>query len=367
MPTEKEAKQRFLLQKTVNELGEFRARHTELVSVYIPVGFDMNKVISQLSQEQSTARNIKSATTRKNVTDALEKMIRELKVIGKTPENGLAIFSGNVSEREGQSDVRVWSLEPPTPMKLRAYRCGQAFFLEPLEELGAQVNSYGLLVLDRRDADLAVLKGKVIVPIKSFKSAVPGKIKAGGQSAARFARVTENLAKDFFKKVGDAANNEFGKMPELKGIIVGGPGPTKEDFVRGNFLSNEIKERIIGIVDTGYTSEQGLDEVVEKSDEILEKEEVTKEKKILQKFYNILGSNSKMAAYGEEKVRKALELGAVDTLLISEVVDDKIKGEFIGKAEESGSTWIIVSTQTREGEQLLGLGEIGAILRYKLS
>lgn len=365
--SEKEAKNRFLLQKTVNELSEFRARHTELVSVYVPVGFDMNKVISQLSQEQSTARNIKSATTRKNVTDALEKMIRELRVIGKTPENGLAIFSGNVADREGQSDVRVWSVEPPTPMKLRAYKCGQAFFLEPLEELGAQVNSYGLLVLDRRDADLAVLKGKVIVPIKSFKSAVPGKIKAGGQSAARFARVTENLAKDFFKKVGDAANNEFGKMlSDLKGIIVGGPGPTKEDFARGNYLSNEIKERIIGIVDTGYTSEQGLDEVVEKADDILATEAVTKEKKILQKFYNVLGSNSKMAAYGEANVTKALDLGAVDTLILSDVVDDKVKEKLIAKAEESGTTWVIVSTDTREGEQLIGLGEIGAILRYKL-
>lgn len=274
---EKEAKQRFLLQKMVNELDDHRARHTELVSVYVPIGFDLNKVINQLIQEQSTARNIKSATTRRNVMDALEKMIRELRVIGKTPPNGLALFSGNVSNKEGQSDVKVWSVEPPIPMKLRAYKCGQAFYLSPLEELGAEINSYGLLVLDRREANIAMLKGKAIVPIKSFKSMVPGKIKAGGQSAARFARVTENLAKDFFKKVGDAANTELTKIKNLKGVIIGGPGPTKENFARGNYLNSQIKEKIIGIVDIGYTGDFGLEELVEKSDEILEKEEVTKD------------------------------------------------------------------------------------------
>ncbi len=360
------AKQRFLLQKLVKELGKYRARHTELVSVYIPLGFDINKVISQLSQEQSTARNIKSTSTRKNVIDALEKMIRELKVIGKTPKNGLAIFSGNVAEREGSSDVRVWSVEPPAPLKLRSYKCGQAFHLEPLGELSGEVNSYGLLVLDRREADIAILKGKAIIPVKSFKSAVPGKMKAGGQSAARFARVTENLAKDFFKKVGSYVSEEFEKKPELKGIIVAGPGPTKENFVRGNFLDNKTKERVIGVLNIGYTGEFGLEEAVEKSSELLEKEEVTKEKKILEKLFNILGSNSKMVAYGEKQVKKALELGAVGTLIISEDFDDKKAEEFINKAEEGGSKWVMVSTSTREGEQLVGLGKIGAILRYKL-
>jgi len=366
MEDEKEAKQRFLLRKIVKEIGRFRARHTELVSVYVPSGFDLNKVISQLSSEQSTARNIKSATTRKNVTDALEKMIRELRSFSKTPPNGLALFSGNVAEREGQSDVRVWSIEPPIVLNLRAYKCGQAFYLEPLETLGVTVNAYALLVLDRRDADLSVLKGKSIIPIKSFKSAVPGKIKAGGQSAARFARVTENLAKDFFKKVGDAANVEFPKISNLKGIIIGGPGPTKEDFHRGNYLSTEIKEKVIGIVDTGYTGEFGMEEVVERSDDLLAKEAIMKEKKILERFYNVLGSNSKMAAYGVDKVIRALDLGAVDTLIISETIDEETTQVMINKVEESGGKWHIVSKETREGEQLTGLGSVGAILRYKL-
>ena len=360
-----EAKQRFLLKKSVKELSKYRARHTELVSVYIPAGFDINKIITQLTSEQSTARNIKSATTRKNVTDALEKMIRELRVIGRTPPNGLAIFAGNVSEREGGSDVCVWSVEPPIPLKLRDYKCGQAFSLEPLGELGDEVNSYGLLVLDRREANLAELKGKAIIPMKHFTSSVPGKMKAGGQSAQRFRRVTENLAKDFFKKVGKAANEEFMKM-DIVGVIIGGPGPTKEDFARGNFLSPQLKERIIGIVNTGYTGDFGLEETVSLAGNLIGKEDVIKEKKLLERFFNVMGKSRQLVATGEKEVMAAFEANAVDIVLISDTFDDDKAEDIINKAEAGGSDWVVVSMDTREGEQLEGIGGIGAILRFQI-
>ncbi|MBW2982105.1 peptide chain release factor 1, partial [Candidatus Woesearchaeota archaeon] len=116
-------KQKHELKKFITELSKHRGRHTELVSVYIPSGYDMNKILTHLSQEQGTATNIKSTSTRKNVIDALERMIQHLRIFKKTPEHGLAAFSGNVAEREGQSDVQVWSIEPPIPLKIRIYRC----------------------------------------------------------------------------------------------------------------------------------------------------------------------------------------------------------------------------------------------------
>ena len=102
--------QRFHLKKFIKELEKFRGRHTELVSVYIPQDYDLNKIINHLSQEQGTASNIKSSATRKNVTDALERMIQHLKLFKRTPPNGLVVFSGNVAEREGQQDFKVWSI-----------------------------------------------------------------------------------------------------------------------------------------------------------------------------------------------------------------------------------------------------------------
>src|SRR3989338_355429 len=151
-----DAKQRHALKKFIKELEPHRGRHTELVTVYVPTGYDLNKVTTQLAQEQGTATNIKSTGTRKNVIDALEKMLQHLKLYPRTPPNGLAAFAGNIAEREGQSDVRAWSIEPPVPLNLRVYRCDKEFVLEPLKEMLEAKEVYGLLVLDRRDAMLAL-------------------------------------------------------------------------------------------------------------------------------------------------------------------------------------------------------------------
>ena len=71
-----ESRQEFKLRKLIKELQSKRGRHTELITVYVPHGFDLNKVIGQLSNEQGTATNIKSKATKKNVVDALEKTIK---------------------------------------------------------------------------------------------------------------------------------------------------------------------------------------------------------------------------------------------------------------------------------------------------
>ena len=40
------------LKALVEELGSIRGRHTELVSVYVPAGFNLNKVAEQIRNEQ---------------------------------------------------------------------------------------------------------------------------------------------------------------------------------------------------------------------------------------------------------------------------------------------------------------------------
>ena len=63
--------QKLKLRKFIKDLSRARARHTELVTVYVPQGYDMTKIINHLAQEKGTAENIKSTQTRKNVKDAL--------------------------------------------------------------------------------------------------------------------------------------------------------------------------------------------------------------------------------------------------------------------------------------------------------
>lgn len=359
--------QRFKLKKFIKELGSYKARHTELISVYIPAGYDLNKIINHLQQEQGTASNIKSAITRKNVIDGLEKMVQHLRLFKKTPENGLAVFSGNIASMEGQQDFKVWSIEPPIPLKTRIYRCDKEFVLDLLFEMCEEKKVFGLVVMDRREGNIAFLKGKAIIPLSKSKSNVPGKTRAGGQSAKRYERLREGAAKDFYKRIAEHMKEQFLGNKNLVGIIVGGPGPTKYDFVEGGFITDQVKKKIIAIKDLGYTGEFGLQELVDKSQDVLANEEIAVEKSIMQKFFDLLATKQGMVSYGEAEVMKQLQAGVVDVLLLSESLDDEKIEDFEKEAKKTGSTIQIISIETREGVQLKDMGKVAAILRYEVS
>ncbi len=361
------ATEKLHLKKMISDLKSHKAPHTEFVSVYIPAAYEMTKIIQHLAEEQGTASNIKSASTRKNVQSALEKMIQHLRVIEKTPPNGLAIFSGNVAAGEGKQDLRVWSFEPPIPLNIRMYRCDKIFVTDILEEMVVEHNAYGLVVLDRRDANLALLRGKTIIPLQKTHSEVPGKFKAGGQSAARFARLREGAYKEHFKKIAEYMKNQFLPLGNnLKGIIIGGPGTTVNDFLGHDYITGDIKKKIIGTRDLSYTGDFGLQELLEKADDLLAEEEISFEKKAVQDFFQHMLETPKKITYGEKETLKALEMNAVDTLLLSEnLPEDKIFA-FEEKARAGGAKVKIISVETREGAQLKEMGGIVAILRFEI-
>ncbi len=792
-------KEKHKLRKFIKELESVKGRHTELVSVYVPAGYDIIKIIQHLEQESGTASNIKDARTRKNVIDSLERAIRHLRLFKRTPENGLAVFAGNASESENKIDIKVWSIEPPEPLNFRLYRCDQNFMLDALKDMLEHKEVYGLIVLDKREGNIGLLKGHSITELRDLTSGVPGKFKTGGQclsvdtllmkdngelteikkshnpmtiisenfniekseetpivakwenekelfkvvtcypkfeikasadhffftrtekgieekslsnlkvgdylllpekidlnlkeqqldfvpevkyefnmkkinlpkvlipelaqlfgyylgdgsyeidrltffeqreevatyyknlieslfhikcdlrfrksknyyqlrvysrilaqlfkkyfnykdktmegkvpsivlkspdgvlaafikgffdaegyvskttrvalginnkyiqrqlqlsllrfgiissvleydnrrnpysknfrytlaiddkeslekfeklicfssqekskklkkiiakrssrskvrqivvngreiakilrnsgystfklmnssfftnkrqlskdifkkrildkindgdlkkrlyffynsnlivvkissitsigvektidietknhnflanglivhnSSQRLERMREGMAKEFFVRIGEAANVIFLDMKEnLKGIIIGGPGPTKEEFLAGHYLNNELKRKVIGVKDLSYTGEFGLNELVDKSHDLLAKEEIIEEKKILTRFFEMLGKEPGKVSYGKIEVNRVLEMAAVDKLLLSESLGDEDIEKWEEKAEKYGTEVVIISTETREGVQLRDLGGIAAILRYEI-
>ncbi|MFA5071641.1 MAG: peptide chain release factor aRF-1 [Candidatus Pacearchaeota archaeon] len=354
------------LEARMKELETYKGRHTELVTVYIPADYDVNAVQRQLEGEKSTAKNIKSTTTRNNVTEALEKIVRYLKGLKQTPPNGLALFAGNISKVEGQSDLQLWDIEPIQPLKIRMYRCDKEFILEPLQAMLEVTEVFGLLVMDRKEATIGMLEGKRIEVFQKMTSGVPSKVRAGGQSSQRFHRITEGLTKEFYKRIADEMKKIFYEMPKLKGILVGGPIPTKDEFVDGEYLPTRLREKVLGKVDIGDSDESGLKELVEKSRDILAGQEIVREKKILENFFEHLGEKPDITFYKEADVRKALQYGAVELLIISKDYDKTLTREFLELAENAGSEVEIVSTETTEGEQFNNLSGAGAILRFKI-
>ncbi|MBN1175838.1 peptide chain release factor 1 [Candidatus Woesearchaeota archaeon] len=359
------AKDKYHIKHFLKEVESIKGRHTELISVYIPAGYDINGKIQQLQQEQGTATNIKSKSTRDNVIASLEKMVQYLKTFKSTPKNGLVAFAGNAAEREGQQDYRVWGLEPPIPLKQNLYRCDKEFVTEPIKEIIDDKIIFGLVVMDKREGDVAILKGKTIIPIKDMHSAVPGKHKTGGQSAQRFERLREGAAIEFYKRIAQTMTEEFlENQTAIQGIIIGGPGHTKFDFAEGNYITDQLKRKIIGIKDLSYTGDFGLQELVEKSEDILAEEEVMQEKKLMQRFFEMLSKESNKVTYGYDDVLRLTQIGAVEVILVSEAMDDE-KIEFLEKeAEKLNSELEIISVETREGVQLRDMGKIAAILRY---
>ncbi len=360
-------KEKTKLEDLINELENIKGRHTELVTVMIPAGFNMNQVVKQLEAEKSTAANIKSKQTRSAVIESLEKIIREMKNYGQTPKNGMALFAGNISDKEGVQDIQFWAIEPPRALKVRMYRCDQTFVVEPLKEMLQVQELYGLLAIDRQEATIGLLEGKKIQVLRKFTSGVPGKVRAGGQSSQRFHRITEGLAKDFFRRVAEEMKEIFFDMPRLKGILVGGPIPTKEEFLEEGQLATKLKEKVVAVKDIGYVDEHGLKLLVEASQDDIAEQEIIKEKKILEKFFNTLGKEPEKAAYGKERVSLALERGAVELILLSKELDKDAIKEFEEKAESISAELVIISTETPEGEQFFNLTKgYGAILRFAL-
>ncbi len=344
------------LREKLEELEKYRGRGTELVTVIVPAGYDLNKIITMLIQERSTASNIKSKRTRSNVTTALEKIIQHLQSFRSTPPNGIAVFCGNVGV-----DRDEWIFEsiiPHEPLTVKVYRCDQQFFIEPLKELIKPKEVYGLVVIERREATIGLLKGKRIEVIKNIKSIVPGKFRAGGQSAARFERVREGLARDFYKQVAALVKEQ---LSSVKGILLGGPGPTKNEFYE--LLPTEVKQKIIAVVDTGYSDEYGLKELVERAGDVLKETEIMAEKEILREFFAAIAKNQPVA-YGVEEVRKKLLEGAVEKLLLSEGLPRELRKSLEEAAAQVNAEVIYISTETDEGKEFLAMGGVGAFLRY---
>lgn len=412
---EKNSLLRLRLQRATDLLDSKAGRHTELISLYVPPGKQLSDVTKNLHQEYGTASNIKSRKTRNNVLDALERVMQRLRLFRKLPANGLVIFCGAIPQNgEGSEKIETYVIEPPEPLLIYYYRCDQRFYTEPLHEMLREKECYGILVIDGNQAAIGTLRGRSLLTVKELTSGIPGKHRAGGQSAHRFERLREQEVNNYYSRVGRHVNKIYLQIPDLKGIILGGPGPSKEDFNKGEYLQYTLKNRILGVVDTAYSGEEGLGEVVQKATDILKEVRYVEEKKLMQGFLYELGHDTGKITYGEDEVRSALKKGIVRMLLVSEgfiesiatvkcqncsyvetihVKEEKVENitqkleaqpcpkcsgnmkvvdikdtvdDLAELAQKRGSEVEVVSTQTEEGNMLKNsFGGVAVILRYR--
>lgn len=407
---------RYEFGRMLQELEGIRGRATELVTLYVPPGRAIADVMNYLRNEYAQAGNIKSRTTRNHVLSGLETIMNRLKQYRVPPAHGIAFFCGAKPIGADKYEMVSYSVEPPEPLNTYMYRCDSEFLLDPLKEMIHEPDLYGLIVIDRAEVTLGWLRGKRVEAVRNKQSMVPSKHGRGGQSQHRFERLIEHAAHDFFVRVAEyAAELYLPKKDLIKGILVGGPGATKEYFVKQNYLHYELQKKVIEpLFDVGYTDEYGLKELVEKATTALHGLELTEEKKIVQRLLReARRPEGSLAVYGESEVMRALQLGAVEVLLVSEglqrqrlkltcsrcntesskIVDDaQVEatvngpcpkcgaqgslsltgkedhvGEVFRDADEYGAKIRMISAESDEGSMLLkAFGGIAGILRYSI-
>ena len=415
-PTAEAQLRRYSFQRKLDEISQARGRATELISLYVPPGKQISDVMGYLRNEYAQSSNIKSRTTRKNVMWAIESLMGRVRAFKAPPTNGVAFFVGNKAVGADKTDPVTFILEPPEPLNTYLYRCDSTFFLEPLVAMVHEPEMWGLVVMDRAEVTMGLLRGKRIEVLRNRQSLVPSKHGRGGQSAHRFERMIEHAAHEFFVKCGEIANELFlPKKDLLKGILIGGPGATKEYFFKEGYLHYELQQKVVQpLFDVGNTEEYGLRELVERATQTLHGLEITEEKRVIQQLLQEIRRAEKgLAAYGERDVEAALDAGAVDLLLVSEglrrrkvrlrcapsghefdrivpddqvdplvdtacpvcdgrpvaivSVEDYVEGLF-RRAESSGARVRLISTESEEGQMLSkAFHGVAAILRYPMA
>jgi len=406
----------YKIRKTLDELSQKSGHGTELISVYVPKGKQLHEIITILKEEQGTADNIKSDLTRTHVVDSLGKVIQRLKLYKKTPERGLVVFCGALPPEGGgpigSEVIKVYELDPPKDLKTFLYRCDDHFHVDILKDMLKDDNLIGFLAIDSKDTGWGLLYGDKIEVLSQTGSGVAGKHRQGGQSAKRFQKLREMEITYYFNRIAGTTKEYFIDIYPVKGLIISGPGPTKEDFVNGNYLEYRLQDMIISTIDCSYSGSEGIREAFVKSEDILSDFRMVEEKKIIEKLFQHINSHSGLGVYGLKEIIELLKNNVVDTAIITDDTNlnrievkckrcQHIQEEIVERpnviprktdllnspcpnckatdleateqdlvdylaliSAKTGSKIEVISGKAEHGVMLASLGKIGAILRY---
>jgi len=312
----------YKIRKVISELSSKEGRGTELVSLYIPPKKPVHEVIAYLRNEWGTAGNIKSDTTRNHVQDALTRTMQRLKLYRETPETGLVIFSGALpTNGPGSEVIRLNEIVPPKPVNTFLYMCDDHFHVEYLRDMLKAEKVYGILSIDSNEAGIGILSGDRLDVEDLMTSGISGKTRKGGQSARRYERGREMELTYFFNRVSEHVTRIFITDHNVGGVIVGGPGPTKDNFLKGGYLDYRLQKNVIEVVDTSYSGREGIREIAEKAADKLQDVRFIEERKLVQRFLAEINRPNGLAVYGLPKIIEALNRSNMDTILISDDIN----------------------------------------------
>lgn len=401
------------VKKLIKSLQAARGNGTSMISLIIPPGDQVSRVSKMLADEYGTASNIKSRVNRLSVLGAITSVQHRLKLYTRVPPAGLVVYCGTIVTEEGKEKKVNIDFEPFKPINTSLYLCDNKFHTEALTALLADDNRFGFIVMDGNGALFGTLQGNTRDVMHKFTVDLPKKHGRGGQSALRFARLRMEKRHNYVRKVAETAVQLFisNDKPNISGMILAGSADFKTELSQSDMFDPRLQGKIIKLVDVSYGGENGFNQAIELAAESLANVKFIQEKKLINSYFDQISQDTGKYCFGVDDTLRALEMGAVETLICWENLDiqryslknhttgelkvlhltteqEKDKTHFTDKdtqveleLEESmpflewlannyknfGATLEIITDRSQEGSQFVrGFGGIGGMLRYKV-
>ncbi|CCE92086.1 translation termination factor eRF1 TDEL_0D05020 [Torulaspora delbrueckii] len=400
------------VKKLIKSLEQARGNGTSMISLVIPPKGQIALYQKMLTDEYGTASNIKSRVNRLSVLSAITSTQQKLKLYNRVPPNGLVLYCGDIITEEGKEKKVTFDIEPYKPINTSLYLCDNKFHTEVLSELLEADDKFGFIVMDGQGTLFGLLSGNTRNVLHKFTVDLPKKHGRGGQSAVRFARLREEKRHNYVRKVSEVAVQNFitNDKINVKGLILAGSADFKTDLAKSEMFDQRLASKVIKIVDISYGGENGFNQAIELSAETLANVKFVQEKKLLTDYFDEISRDTGKFCYGIEDTLKALDLGAVETLIVFENLEtiryvykdaenkevvkfaqpekedntlaiDKATGQEMDTVDEQpliewlaenyknyGATLEFITDKSSEGAQFVtGFGGLGAILRYKVN
>ncbi|XP_046565707.1 eukaryotic peptide chain release factor subunit 1 [Haliotis rubra] len=401
------------IKKLIKSLEAARGNGTSMISLIIPPKDQISRVNKMLADEFGTASNIKSRVNRLSVLGAITSVQQRLKLYNKVPPNGLVIYCGTIITEEGKEKKVNIDFEPFRPINTSLYLCDNKFHTEALTALLADDNKFGFIVMDGNGALFGTLSGNTREVLHKFTVDLPKKHGRGGQSALRFARLRMEKRHNYVRKVAEVAVQLFisNDKPNIAGLVLAGSADFKTELSQSDMFDPRLQAKIIKIVDVSYGGENGFNQAIELASDALANVKFIQEKKLIGRYFDEISQDTGKFCFGVEDTLRAMEMGAVDILIVWENLDiqrftlknhqtDEEKVIFLKPEQEKdktyftdkdsgvelelvdqmpllewfannyknyGATLEIITDKSQEGAQFVkGFGGIGGILRYQV-
>ncbi|CAN8266400.1 unnamed protein product [Cochlearia groenlandica] len=403
------------IKKLIKGLETARGNGTSMISLIMPPRDQVSRVTKMLSDEYGTASNIKSRVNRQSVLSAITSAQQRLKLYNKVPHNGLVLYTGTIVTDDGKEKKVTIDFEPFKPINASLYLCDNKFHTEPLNELLESDDKFGFIVMDGNGTLFGTLSGNTREVLHKFTVDLPKKHGRGGQSALRFARLRMEKRHNYVRKTAELATqfyiNPATSQPNVSGLILAGSADFKTELSQSELFDPRLQAKILNVCDVSYGGEAGFNQAIELSAEILSNVKFIQEKKLIGKYFEEISQDTGKYVFGVDDTLKALEMGAVETLIVWENLDinryelkNNTSGEIVvkhlGKDQEKdqsnfheaetnaelevqeklpllewfaneykrfGCTLEFVTNKSQEGSQFCrGFGGIGGLLRYQL-